>query len=66
MLVAVYKGEEVLCVGTPQECAKMLGVKKNTIIYYLSPSYKERIAKRSKSNAIEAFKIDEGEEVFEK
>lgn len=31
---ALYKGEEVLCIGTAKECASKLGLKENTIRWY--------------------------------
>jgi hypothetical protein len=48
--VAVYRGDEVLALGTIRECAEKLGVLPGTIYFYLMPSYHRRIAKRRKSD----------------
>lgn len=47
---AVYKGDDLLCMGTVQECAENLGVKTETIRYYLTPAYQRRLAKRKARN----------------
>lgn len=39
---ALYKGDELLGIGTKKELAKMLGVKNSTINFYRSPAYKKR------------------------
>ncbi len=43
---ALYKGENILALGTIDEIAKKMGVKKETIACYKTPSYKSRIRKR--------------------
>lgn len=48
--VAVYQGDDLLCMGTINECAKKLGVLPGTIYFYLMPSYQRRIAKRKNSD----------------
>lgn len=48
--VAVYRGDELLCMGTIRECAKKLNVLEATIYFYLMPSYQRRIAKRRNSD----------------
>lgn len=61
--VAVYKGDEFVCMGTIKECAEFMGVKKDTIRYYLRPAYSKKIAKRKKSpNAITVIKLDDDDE----
>jgi hypothetical protein len=51
--VAIYKGDNLLASGTIRKCAKELGCKKQTLFWYLSPTYRKRVAKRSYSdNAI--------------
>lgn len=40
---AVYKKEDLLCVGTIEECAKQLGVKAKTIFFYGTPTYQNRV-----------------------
>lgn len=40
---ALYKGEECLAIGTIEEIAKKMGVKKRTIYFYSMPTYKKRV-----------------------
>ena len=39
---ALYKGEELLGIGTIRELAKQMGVKEHTIRYFQTPQYKKR------------------------
>ena len=39
---ALYKGDELLDVGTLRELAERRGVKQSTIYYYSMPTYKRR------------------------
>lgn len=39
---ALYKGDELLGIGTLKELAEKNGVKPSTIYFYISPSYKKR------------------------
>lgn len=39
---ALYKGEELLAMGTKEEIAEKMGVKKRTIDFYEMPTYKKR------------------------
>ena len=39
---AVYRGDELICVGTAKECAEELGVKVNTIYWMSNPAYHKR------------------------
>lgn len=43
---AIYKGDNLLCIGTPKECADFMGVKVETVKFYLTPTYQRRVAKR--------------------
>ena len=43
---AVYKGDEFICMGYKEECAKYLGVEKQTIHFWTTPSHKKRAAHR--------------------
>lgn len=53
---ALYKGEELIAVGTSEELAKQFGVKDSTIRFYSTPTN----AKRNKSgNKLTAVKLDE-------
>lgn len=49
-LIAVYKGDNLLMTGKARECAKRLGYKIDSLSWYLTPTYKKRVAKRSYSN----------------
>lgn len=44
--VAVYRGDEMLCTGTVQECAKKMKVLPETIRFYTTPTYRKRLALR--------------------
>lgn len=39
---ALYKGDELLGVGTVEELSKELGIKKTTLHFYASPAYEKR------------------------
>lgn len=39
---ALYKGEELLAMGTKREIAEQLGVSVNTVSYYGTPVYARR------------------------
>lgn len=39
---AVYKGDDLLCIGTAEECAEALNVTKQAILFYQYPSYQKR------------------------
>lgn len=39
---ALYKGDELLSIGTIRKIAKEMGVKRDTIAYYKTPTYKGR------------------------
>lgn len=59
---ALYKGENLLHIGTIKEIAKAHGVKANTIRFYNTPCYKKRIAKRRNArNYITLTKLEESE-----
>jgi hypothetical protein len=56
----VYKGEEIVCVGSLKECAEQMGVKKETVKFYTTPTYRRRIAKRKRArNYITVIKLEE-------
>lgn len=55
---AVYKGEEILALGTAKEIAKQLNVKKRTVYFWCMPSYH----KRNKKNAKFAIRLEESNE----
>lgn len=39
---ALYKGDEILTIGTKKELALYLGVKERTIHFYSTPTYRKR------------------------
>ena len=39
---ALYKGDEILAIGTKKELALYLGVKERTIHFYSTPTYRKR------------------------
>ncbi|MED1299845.1 hypothetical protein BK704_02410 [[Bacillus thuringiensis] serovar konkukian] len=43
---AVYKGENLLCMGTALECAEVLQVQPDYIKWLTTPTAKRRLAKR--------------------
>lgn len=45
---ALYRGEEILSIGTIREIAEHMGVKYRTIMYYKTPSQKNRIKKNGR------------------
>lgn len=53
---ALYKGEEVLCIGTAKECASKLGLKENTIRWYSNEVAQER---NKSGNRIIAIRLNE-------
>ncbi len=60
MEVAVYKGDELICIGTVKECAEHMGVTPKTVRWYLTPTYEKRIAKRKRArNHITVVRLDD-------
>lgn len=45
----MYKGEDLLHIGTIGEIAKRRGVLKETIYFYTTNAYRNKLAKRKKS-----------------
>ena len=45
---AVYKGEEILVIGTLEECAAYLKVKPDTVLFYRYPAYKRRTSENGR------------------
>jgi hypothetical protein len=56
---ALYKGDELLTVGTKKELAKYLNVSENTIRFYASPTYQRR---NKKGNGYLVVKVEDDEE----
>lgn len=49
-MYALYKGEELLSMGTIFQIAQDLNIKVSTVKYYGTDSYKKKLAKRKRSN----------------
>lgn len=60
---ALYKGDELLSIGTVEEIAKRMGIKKKTIAHYKTPTYLRKIASRKSGgeNAMVLVGIDDEE-----
>lgn len=41
---ALYKGDQIIAVGTANQIAEEIGVKPETVYYYKSPSYQRRVS----------------------
>lgn len=48
---AVYKGEEIIAMGTRREIAEKLGVKITTVRFWSTPANRKRIANRKGGNS---------------
>lgn len=48
---ALYKGDELIKIGTIKEIAEHEGVKEDTIKFYKTPVYKKRVSQRERSKA---------------
>lgn len=55
---ALYKGDELLIIGTIKEIAKNQGVKERTILFYKMPTYLKRREKSKKGNYKVLVKLD--------
>lgn len=43
---ALYKGEELLSIGTLQELSKQFGIKIKSLLFYQTPAYKKRTSEK--------------------
>jgi|LGOV01.1.fsa_nt_gb DNA-binding CsgD family transcriptional regulator len=48
---ALYKGEEILCIGSISEIAIHENIKRETVLFYNSKAHKKRISKRESTNS---------------
>ncbi len=55
---ALYKGENLLMIGTIAEIAKAQGVKRSTILFYQTPAYLRRYEKSHIGNYKVLVKLD--------
>lgn len=51
--LAIYKGEELLTIGTAKKCAEALNVKVDTIYYYKTKTYQNIGSGKNRRIAIE-------------
>ncbi|MFD1335780.1 hypothetical protein ACFQ4N_09490 [Oceanobacillus iheyensis] len=60
---AVYKGEELIVMGTKEECAEEMGVKPDYIYWLTMPTAKRRLAARKNpAKCTVAVKLEDDEE----
>lgn len=57
---AVYKGDELIAIGTGDEISKQLGITKNTVSSYATPKRKARALKKEGSTY--AIRLDDDDE----
>ena len=58
---AMYKGDECLAIGTVREIAEQMGVREETIYYYLSKTYERRLDNRKTRNPRIVIRIEDDE-----
>lgn len=58
-IIAAYKGDNHLTSGTVSEVAKYLGVKPDTVKFYLSPIYHKR--KVNSKNPVLCYRLEDEE-----
>lgn len=54
---ALYRGEEILCIGTVDEIAEKQGIRPETIYFYTTPAHQKRRA--NSKNAMIAIEIED-------
>lgn len=57
-LLALYKGDEFIGIGTNVELAKILNCKPSSITHLSRPAYKKRLENRKTKNALIAIKLE--------
>ena len=55
---AMYKGENILSIGTTKEICEEMGISIKTFQYYRTKAYKERLKNRKVKNARIIIKIE--------
>lgn len=55
---ALYKGEQMVAIGTVNEIAEERGVKPNTIRFYMSGAYRRR-SKSEVNNRLQLIKLED-------
>lgn len=56
-IIAVYRGDELLVIGTPEQCADALEMDIKTILYYMTRTGQER-SKKAKRYERQIFVVD--------
>ena len=61
---AVYKDDELICMGTAKECADYLGIKVSSFFMYMAPSRIKQIGatKKGKRSGMEIIRLDDEED----
>lgn len=61
---ALYKGEELLSIGTAKEIAEEMGIKVASVYFYQTPTHKKRLASsKNPDNARVLVRLDDDKEV---
>ena len=63
---ALYKGEELLAIGTKKELAEKFNVKEKTITYYMTPAHLKRNSKSHIGNYKVVIVLDQEENMYPK
>lgn len=62
---ALYRGDNLIIIGTAEELAKEMEIKVSSVKWYLTPSCKKRMDKmKNKDNAVVIIKIEDEEEAM--
>lgn len=56
---ALYKGDDLLAIGTLEELAEFRGVTPNSIYYYSMPAYQRKARKKGNGKRLVAIKLDD-------
>lgn len=59
---ALYKGDEILSIGTIEEIAEEQKVKKRTVNFYKTPTYEKRIENRKSKKARILIEVEDDED----
>ncbi len=60
---AMYCGEDCVAIGTLDEIATARGIKRESVRFMLTPTYRRRMAShRNSGHRLEVFLIEEGED----
>lgn len=59
---AIYRGDELVVMGTAKECAEYLGSKPNYIYWLVTPSAEKRHSKHTNRGGLRAVRMEEEED----